>query len=139
MSDTTATTRVRNQPRPYRRRVPILWWVRRRSYLLFVAREVSSVFVAWFVVFLLLLIRAVLAGDDAYQRFLDWTANPFLLALNVVALLFVLLHAVTWFNLAPQAMVVKVRGRRLPPLLIAAAHFGAWAVVSAVVAWIVLG
>ena len=62
-----------------------------------------------------------------------------MLALNVVALLFVLLHAVTWFNLAPQAMVVKVRGRRLPPVLVAAAHFGAWAVVSAVVAWIVLG
>ncbi len=139
MSDTTATSHVGNQPRPYRRRVPILWWVRRRSYLLFVAREVSSVFVAWFVVFLLLLVRAVLSGEDAYRRFLDWTANPFVLALNVVALLFVLLHAVTWFNLAPQAMVVKVRGRRLPPVLIAAAHFGAWAVVSAVVAWIVLG
>ena len=139
MSGTTTTSRVGNQPRPYRPRVPILWWVRRRSYLLFVAREVSSVFVAWFVVFLLLLVRAVLAGDDAYRRFLDWTANPFVLALNVVALLFVLLHAVTWFNLAPQAMVVKVRGRRLPPVLIAAAHFGAWAVVSAVVAWIVLG
>ena len=68
MSDTTATSHVGNQPRPYRRRVPILWWVRRRSYLLFVAREVSSVFVAWFVVFLLLLVRAVLAGEERNSR-----------------------------------------------------------------------
>jgi fumarate reductase subunit C len=119
--------------------MPILWWLRRRSYLLFVAREVSSVFVAWFVVYLLLLVRAVGQGEDSYRRFLDWSANPFVLTLNVVTLLFVVLHAVTWFNLAPKAMVVKVRGRRLPPAFVAAAHFGAWAVVSAVVAWIVLG
>ena len=66
-------------------------------------------------------------------------AQPWVLALNVVALLFLLLHAVTWFNLAPRAMVVRVRGTRLPAAWVAAAHFAAWAVVSAVVAWIALG
>ena len=59
--------------------------------------------------------------------------------LNIVALAFVLLHAITWFNLAPKAMVIRMRGRRLPPRSVAAAHFAAWAVASAVVAWIVLG
>src|SRR5262245_60120396 len=116
--------------RPYRAPVPLLWWLKRRSYLMFVAREVSSLFVAWFVVFLLLLVRAVAQGPAAYERFLDLSANPFVLGLNVVALLFVLLHTVTWFNLAPSAMVVKVRGRRLPAMLIVAAHFAAWAAVS---------
>jgi fumarate reductase subunit C len=139
MSHATKLETARLRPRPYRARMPILWWLRRRSYLLFVAREMSSVFVAWFVVYLLLLVRAVGQGEDSYRRFLDWSANPFVLTLNVVTLIFVVLHAVTWFNLAPKAMVVKVRGRRLPPVFVAAAHFGAWAVVSAVVAWIVLG
>ena len=32
---------------------------------------------------------------------------------------FAVFHAVTWFNLAPQAMVVHVAGRRLPRFLIA--------------------
>jgi fumarate reductase subunit C len=125
--------------RPYRRRMPIFWWVRRRSYLLFVAREVSSVFVAWFVVYLLLMVRALGQGEDAYERFVDWSANPIVVAVNIVALAFVVLHAVTWFNLAPQAMVLKLRGRKVPPSLVAAAHFGAWLVVSAVVAVIVYG
>ena len=123
----------------YRARMPILWWMRKRSYLLFVARELSSVFVAWFVVFLLLLVVAVARGEEAYRRFSDWSANPVVIGVNVVALLFVVFHAVTWFNLAPKAMIVKVRGKRLPPALVAIAHFGAWVVVSAVVAWIVLG
>jgi fumarate reductase subunit C len=139
MSDAANVQRKELQPRTYRAPVPILWWVRRRSYLLFVARELSSIFVAWFVVYLLLLVVAVARGEDAYRRFLDWSANPWVLAVNVVALLFVVFHAVTWFNLAPKAMVVKARGRRLPPAFVAVAHFGAWAVVSAVVAWIVLG
>ena len=102
-------------------------------------RELSSVFVAWFVVYLLLLVNAVHAGNDSYQSFLQWSGRPWVLLLNIVALAFVLLHAITWFNLAPKAMVIRMRGRRLPPRSVAAAHFAAWAVASAVVAWIVLG
>jgi fumarate reductase subunit C len=127
------------QARPYRPRISRFWWVHRRSYLLFVLRELSSVFVAWFVVYLLLLVGAVHGGSDSYERFLEWSGRPWMLVLNVVALAFVLLHAITWFNLAPKAMVLRVRGRRVPPRPVAAAHFTAWAVASAVVAWIVLG
>ena len=101
----------------YRRPVSRLWWVRRRSYTLFVLRELSSVFVAWFVVYLLLLVDAVHQGSDSYRQFL-------------------VLHAVTWFNLAPRAIVIRLQGRRLPSRIIAAGHFAAWAVVSAAVAWI---
>jgi len=139
MTDTAKVERTEGSSPVYRAHVPILWWTRRRSYLLFVIRELSSVFVAWFVVFLLLLVVAVARGDDAYQSFLDWAANPVVLVVNIVALLFIVFHTVTWFNLAPKAMVVNVRGKRIPPTLVAVAHFGAWVVVSAVVAWIVLG
>src|SRR5437870_4913673 len=126
-------------PRWYRARVRTLWWLRRRSYTVFILRELSSVFVAWFVVFLLLLILAVAQGNEEYQRFLRWAANPWVIAVNVVALVFVLLHAVTWFNLAPKAMVVRLRGRRVPSAWIAGSNYLAWAAMSALVAWLVLG
>jgi fumarate reductase subunit C len=135
----TGATDVERTPKTYRAHLPILWWLRRRSYLLFVVRELSSVFVAWFVVFLLLLVVSIARGEEAYRRFLDWSANPVVLAVNIVALLFVVYHALTWFNLAPKAMILNVRGRRVPPPLVAFAHFGAWLVVSIVVAWIVVG
>ena len=41
------------------------WWLEKRAYLLFILRELSSVFVAWFVVFLLLLVAAVSQGRRA--------------------------------------------------------------------------
>jgi fumarate reductase subunit C len=125
--------------RLYRPRVPLLWWLQRRSYLVFVLRELTSVFVAWSVAFTLVAVHAVMQGPEAYRRFLDWAASPWMLALNVVALLFLVFHSVTWFNLTPQATVVRVRGRRVPDVLVAAPLFVAWAVVSALLTWIILG
>jgi succinate dehydrogenase subunit C len=125
-------------PRWLRSRVSTYWWLSRASYLLFILRELSSIFVAWFVVYLLLLVRAVSQGAAQYAEFLEWSASPAILVLNFVSLLFILLHAITWFNLAPQAMVVNVGSKRVPPLLIAGSNYGAWAVVSAALAWLLL-
>jgi fumarate reductase subunit C len=127
------------QARYHRQRLPLLWWLRRRSYTLFLLRELSSVFVAWFVVYLLLLVRAVAQGPAEYQRFLDWSASPWLVVLNVVSLAFVLYHAVTFANLTPQAMVVRLRGRRLPRQMIAGSVYLGWLLVSAFLAWLVVG
>ena len=125
-------------PRWYRPRMSVFWWVGRRSYLLFVLRELSSVFVAWSVVFLLLLVHAVSQGGKQYQQFLNLSSNPWMLALNIVALGFLAFHAITWFNLAPQAMVVRLRGKRLSRSWIAGAHFAGWALLSALAAWLIL-
>lgn len=124
--------------RRYHHPVSLTWWARKPSYLLFVLRELSSVFVAWFVVYLLLLVSAVSAGSDAYQDFLEWSSHPLMITLNVIAFAFVLLHAVTWFGLAPKAIVLRLGSWRVQPRLILAAHYGAWLVVSAAVAWVIL-
>jgi fumarate reductase subunit C len=124
--------------RLFKPRVRLLWWLSRRSYTLFVLRELSSVFVAWTVVYLLLLVRAVGRGPAEYQRFLDWSASPWLVALNVVALAFVLLHAITFVNLTPQAMVLRLRGRRVPGGLLAGSLYAAWLLVSAFLVWLVV-
>lgn len=122
----------------YRQPVERYWWARRRSYLRFMLREISCIFVAWFVLYLVLVLRAVGAGGNSYQRFLDFSANPVVVVLNVVALSFLLLHAVTWFGSAPRAMVIQVRGRRVPARAVLAGHYAAWLVVSVIVAWMVL-
>lgn len=126
------------QSRLYHKPISTFWWLRRRSYLVFVLRELSSLFIAWFVVYLLLLVNAAGSGREAYERFLDWSAGPWVLTLNLIALLFVLLHAVTWFKLAPKAMVVRLRDWRVPPVLVLALHFLLWALLTALVAWVVL-
>jgi fumarate reductase subunit C len=126
-------------PRWYRTRMPTCWWLWRWNYLTFILRELSSVFIGWFILFLLLLVAAVSQGKHAYERFLAWSGHPLVIGLNVLALFFVVFHAITWFNLAPQAMVVRLRGQRVPGAWIAASNYAAWALASALVAWLVLG
>ena len=64
--------------------------------------------------------------------------SPTVVAFNVVAFLFVLFHSITWFNLGPKAMAVRVRGKRIPDLFLAAPNYVVWVVVSGVIAWLVL-
>jgi fumarate reductase subunit C len=150
-------------PVTYRQPVSRLWWLKKRTYFLFVMRELSSVFVAWFAVFLLVLVFAIGRGEASYQRFLEWAASPVVVVVNVVALAFSVLHTVTWFALTPQAMVVRFRGRqvramkevpvagrwvpaatvvrvggRLPAGAVIASQYVGLVVVSAFIAWLVL-
>jgi fumarate reductase subunit C len=110
----------------------------RWSYLKFILREISSVFVAWFVVELLLALSALSGGRGDYADFQEFLRNPVVVATNLVSLFFVTFHAVTWFSLAPKAMAVRLGGKRVPDLLIAGPNYVAWVAVSAIVAWFLL-
>ena len=125
-------------PKSYRTRMSTYWWLGHPAYLKFILREISSVFVAWFVILTLLQIRALSNGPADYASFQEMLRNPFMIALNLISFFFVVFHAVTWFNLAPKAMHVRAGGKRVPDLLIAGPNYVAWLVVSAAVAWIVL-
>ena len=94
-------------------------------------------FVAWYVVFLLILLTAIGNGEAAYADFLDWADSPVIVIINVVAFAFIVLHTVTWFAVTPQAMAPQVRGKPVPPALVIGAQYAALAVVSGFVWWLV--
>ena len=120
-----------------RRPVSTWWWLRKRTYFVFVMRELSSFFVAWYVLFLLLLVRAVDRGDAAYADFLDWAGSPLVVVVNLVAFAFIVLHTVTWFSLTPQAMDLRAGGRPVPGWMVIAGQYAGLVVVSAFVWWLV--
>ncbi len=125
-------------PRWYRKRVSVWWWLKKGSYAFFVLRELTSVFVAFVALLLLWQIRSLTQGPAAYAQFLARTRTPAFLALSALAFLFVLFHAVTWFNLAPRAMVMRFRGKRVPDWAVAGSNYLAWAALSAAVAFFLL-
>lgn len=127
----------RNHPHSYQTRTPIFWWTKKWSNVKFITRELTSVFVAGYAVVLLLQIRALLHGLEAYANFLEWLKTPFSIVLHAVGFLFVVFHSVTWFNLAPKAMVIRLGKKTLPGSLIAMSNYTAWLVVSVLIAWII--
>lgn len=127
------------QSQRYSQPLSLFWWLKRRTYFIFALRELSCLFVGWFVVYLLLLARAINAGEDRYLQFMSASANPWLLLLNMISLLFAVVHATTWFNQTPQVIVMRIRGQRVPQYAIVASMYLLWIVLSVVTAWIVLG
>ena len=125
-------------PKSYRRRMSTYWWLARRTYLIFILREASSLFVGWTVLLKLGQIWAVTRGPSANEVFYEWMRHPLILGVNIIAFLFVLLHAVTWFNLMPKAMVLHRKGQRVPDWAISRTGYAAWVMVSLGIAWVVL-
>lgn len=125
-------------PRWYRPQVSVYWWLGHRQYLKFILRELSSVPVALVVLMTLFQLRALRNGEEAYARFAHKMQSPVIIAISVICLFFVILHSITWFNLTPRAMPVRVRGKRLPEWMVAAPNYALWIAVTGFVGWLVL-
>ena len=121
-------------PKWHRKRVPIFWWLERLSYTKFITRELTSLAVGYAAVLLVVQVWVMSRGPEAYERFLAVLASPAVVAFHAVVFLFILFHSVTWLNLAPQALVVRLGGRRVPARVVLAGHYVAWLVATAVVA-----
>ena len=130
---------TRHHPKWYRPRTPIFWWLRGPAYTKFIARELTSVFVAYTAVLLLVHAWAAGQGGEAYEGFRAWLERPGVVAFHGLVLLALLFHTVTWLNLAPKALVVKVGRRHVPQSAILLGHYGAWVVATVVVIWLLVG
>jgi fumarate reductase subunit C len=120
--------------RGFVRQMPANWWLQKRNYTLFIIREFTCVFVGAYALFLLVLAMR----RDEPQLFADWIHSPLLIALQIVALPFLLFHSITWINLTPKVLVVWRGEERVSPRLIAAFHHVMWLIVSLVVFWIAM-
>ena len=126
------------ESKTYRKKLPIFWWTQRMSHLIFIARELTSVAVAYFALVILFLIRAISKGEEAYLDYLAFMKSPIMIAMSIFVLGGLLFHSITWFNLAPKAMVVKVGKNRVPGFLIALSNYVGWVVISVILVWFLL-
>ncbi len=125
-------------PKWYRRQMPIFWWVHKWTHARFILRELTCLAVAFYALVLLFQIRALSQSQEAYTSFLELLKTPASIVIHVIALLFLLFHAITWFNLAPKAMVMRLGKKRVPDLAIKALNYIAWIFLSSLIAWIML-
>jgi len=120
-------------PRWYRTRMPIFWWLGKLSYTKFIFRELTSLAVGYAAVVLLAEIWALSRGF--HDRFASWLQTPFALIVNSLVLLVLMFHAVTWLQLAPRALVVRVGRQRVPDVAVLVAHYIGWIAATALVYW----
>ena len=124
--------------RPFPRTVSKTWWLERWPYRIVMLRELSAVFAGAYMLLLLVLVTKVHDGPAAFKDYRDVLQSPILIGFHVVALLFALLHTVTWFHLMPKALPLRRGEERVPPQLMIGAAYGAWLATTVVVAAVFL-
>jgi fumarate reductase subunit C len=112
--------------------MPANWWLKKKTYFLFMVRELTCVFVGGYALFLLALTTRL---DDP-QGFAALLNSPMLIALQIIALPMVFYHSITWLNLTPMVMVLWRGEERVSPFLITVVMYVIWAVISIVILWI---
>ena len=126
-------------PRWHRKRLPIFWWLVRPAYTKFISRELTSLAVGYAALLLLVQSWALARGQETYASFQSWLSSTPAVLLHSVVLLVLLFHTVSWLNLAPKALVLRIGGRRLPDAAVVVSHYVAWLSVSAFLAWMLIG
>ena len=117
------TTRPVSKVPAYDWHMPSGWWLKKKNYLLYMLRELTAVFAAlWVVLFLAMLPQ--LKTNPAVMR------SPIWIAFSLIALLFVLYHAFTWFNLMGAVLYFRPGTAPIPGGLIVASMMVVWIVVS---------
>lgn len=123
---------------PYPRQRSNTWYLQRWPYRLFILRELSAVFFALYMGVLLVLAGRVHDGPSAFAQYVDALQSPLYVVFHIVALLFALLHSMTWFQAVPEGLPLRRGEQRVPPALVIAANYVAMAAVTALVLIFVL-
>lgn len=124
-------------PKWFRKSMPIFWWTRKWVHMKFILRELTSVAVAYSAFLLLLIVRALNQGSDHYFEVMAMFKSPVILILHTVMFLFLIYHSVSWFSLAPKAIVLRIGKIRIPDSATIGLNFLAWFAVSSVIVWFI--
>lgn len=127
----------KGHPRLYFKGMPIFWWTKKWSHVRFILRELTSFGVAFYAIIIILNIQSMNQGSDAYNNFQLWLQSPMAIILHSVAFILVLYHSITWFNLAPKAMVIKLGKYKLPGYIISGMNYTAWLALSLIITWLI--
>ena len=105
--------------KPYVRPMTSTWWKKLPFYRFYMVREGTAVPTVW-------------AG---YIGFLQ---NPVVVILNLITLAAALLHTKTWFELAPKAANVIIKGEKMGPEPVIKGLWVVTAVVTVVILFVAL-
>jgi fumarate reductase subunit C len=117
----------------YYPKMPATWWLKKPSYFLFMLRELSSVFIASFLVVYLIQIYQLTKGPEAYVAFVQKLNSPRWILFHLVTLLFALYHSFTWFESTAVVLPLRIGDRLIPRQIVLALNVGAWALVSLII------
>lgn len=122
----------------YQARLSSFWWLSSGRYCLFMLRELSAVFVALYVGTYVIGLYRLSLGKASYEGYVLLLQEPTVLIVLGVALLFCLLHTLTWIHLTPIVMVVRMGRKVIPSKVILIANYLIWSLLSGIFCYLMV-
>lgn len=119
--------------KPYVREMKRTWWKDHPFYSFYMVREATVLPLILFTLFLTVGLGSLVKGPEAWQTWLDFMANPLIIAINLVALAGSLFHAQTFFSMMPQVVPIRLGGKLVDKKIIVLAQWAAVAFISLIV------
>ncbi len=128
---------MNDKRRPYIR--PMAgWWHKNPFFVRYMIREATALVVAAYALFLLVGLVSFSRGEASYDVWLQSLQSPLAYGLNLLALLGMVYHAWSWFDIMPKTLPpIIINGKPLSAALITGSGITA-AVVAAVVIFFVV-
>ncbi|MCP4325244.1 MAG: fumarate reductase subunit C [Psychromonas sp.] len=116
--------------KPYNRELPTDWWMKQLFYTKYMIREGSSVFITLYSLILAWGVLRLSQGEVAFNAWMEALQSPPAIILHLIALVLALYHTITWFSLAPKAVDLWIKGKRLDDKVIVSGHYAAFIVIT---------
>jgi fumarate reductase subunit C len=129
---TETTTRPKELIRP----MPANWWLKRSSYTLCIIRDFTSLFVAGYCIFLLVLMYRAGQNAVSFRALYESLASPLSIVLHLIVLPFAVYNSITFCHLAPRVMPVFRGEERVPDAMIVGAQYVIWILLSLLLSFI---
>lgn len=124
--------------KPYVRPMTSMWWKKLPFYRFYMVREGTAVPAVWFSIILLCGLFSLKHGPESWANFVGFLQNPVVLIINLIALAAALLHTKTWFELAPKAANVIVKGEKMGPEPVIKGLWGVTILVTVIILFVAL-
>lgn len=120
----------------FRKRVSPGWWTASRHYASYMVREWTSLFVALYSLIFIYGLSLWMTGSRA--DFLNFLKNPAIVGFSLVAFVFTLYHAATWFYLLGAISPIKIGRSKTKPwqalvlnlvLLVTVSYLAIWLLI----------
>ena len=109
------------------------WFLTQPRYKRYMAREVTCLFIFAYTFLLIIALKRLSEGPDAFNAFVQTLGSPLGVLFNLAVLIAAVYHSTSWFNVTPQAMPIQRGEEFVPGKIIVGAHYALWAVVSLIV------
>ena len=107
------------------------WWKRDPFFMRYMARELTAFAVGAYAVILCVGVLRLAQGEAAWNGWLAALRSPLSIALHVVLLFAMAVHAKSWFEIMPKTMpMIHVGGKRLGAQTITRAGWAATLLAS---------